>query len=79
MSTEKIEEEQKLFKSKLNKITTGNPKDKPKDQLDTIKNIKNIYNSRDKVMKLYNDYAKVMPEAIYKTKQGTGLKILIPK
>ena len=30
-------------------------------------------------MKLYNDYPKIKSEAMYKTKQGTGLKILTPK
>ena len=38
----------KQFRSKLNEITTGNPKNKSEDQLDTIKNIKNLYNSRKK-------------------------------
>ena len=49
VSIEKIEEDQKQFKSKLNEITTGNPKYKSKDQLDGIENIKNLYNSREKV------------------------------
>ena len=74
----KIEEDQKQFKSKLNEITTGNPK-KSKDQLYTIKDIKNLYNSRDKVIKLNNDYAKIISEVMYKTKQGIGLKILTPR
>ena len=30
-------------------------------------------------MKLYNDYPKIISEAMYKTKQGTGLKLLTPK
>ena len=77
ISIEKFEENQ--FKSKLNEITTGNPKHKSKDQIDTIKNIKNLYNSREKVIKLYNHYVKIISEAMYKTKQGTGLKILTPK
>ena len=77
ISIEKFEENQ--FKSKLNEITTGNPKHKSKDQIDKIKNIKNLYNSREKVIKLYNHYVKIISEAMYKTKQGTGLKILTPK
>ena len=77
-SIEKIEEDQKQFKSKLNEITTGNPK-KSKDQLYTIKDIKNLYNSRDKVIKLNNDYTKIISEVMYKTKQGIGLKILTPR
>ena len=80
ISIEKIEEDQKQFKYKLNEITTGNIKHKSRDQFDTIKNIKNLYNSRDKVIKSYKlYYAKIISEAIYKTKQGTGLKILTPK
>ena len=37
ISIENIEEDQKQFKSKLNEITTGNPKYKSKDPLDTTK------------------------------------------
>ena len=70
-SIEKTEEDQKQFKSKLNKTTIRNPKNKSKDQLDTIKNIKNLYTSRGKAIKLNNDYTKNMSEAIYKTKHGT--------
>ena len=58
---------------------TRNLKNKPKYQLDTMENIKNLYNSRQKVTKLHKDYAKIISEAIYKTKQGTGLKILTLK
>ena len=61
-----IEEvDQKQFKSKLNEITTGNPNHISEDQLDTLKNIKDLYNSRDKGIKLYNGYAKIMSEAVY--------------
>ena len=69
ISIEKIEEDQKQFKYKLNEITTGNKKHKSKDQFDAIKITKNLYNSRDKVIKLYKlYYAKIISEAIYKTK-----------
>ena len=37
ISTSKIEEDQKQFKSKINEITTGNLKHKSKDQLETTK------------------------------------------
>ena len=77
ISIKKFEENQ--FKSKLNEITTGNPKHKSKDQLDTIRNIKNLYKSRDKLIKIYNDYAKIISETMYETKQRTGRKILTPK
>ena len=76
---EKIAKDQKQFKSKLNEINTKNPKHKSKDQLDATKNIKNLYNSRQKVINLFNDYAKIRSEAMFKTKHGRGLKILTPK
>ena len=39
ISIKKAEEHQKNFKSKLNEITTGNPKYKEKHQLDTTQNL----------------------------------------
>ena len=74
-----IEEDKKKLESKINEITRRNPKNRNKDQSDTIKNIRNLYNSRKKTIKLYNDYAKITSEAMCKTKQGKGLKILTPK
>ena len=48
-----------------------------------MKNIKNLYDSRQKVIDLLNDDAKIWSEAIHKSKQikteGTGLKILTLK
>ena len=48
-----------------------------------IKNVKNLYNSRQKIIDLLNDNSRIRSEAIYKSKQnetkGTGLKILTPK
>ena len=57
----------------------GNPQTKSKDQLYTMKNIKNFYNSKENVVKLHNNYAKIISEAMHKSKHGTGLKILTPK
>ena len=74
-----IEEDKKKLESKISEITRRNPKNRNKDQSDTIKNIRNLYNSRKKTIKLYNDYAKITSEAMCKTKQGKGLKILTPK
>ena len=48
-----------------------------------MKNIKNLYDSRQKAIDLLNDDAKIRSEAIHKSKQikteGTGLKILTLK
>ena len=49
----------------------------------TIKNIKNLDDSRQKIINLLNDNSKTRSEAIYKSKQnetkGKGLKVLTPK
>ena len=44
-----------------------------------MNNIKNLYNSREEVVQMFNDYAKNMSRNIYDSKQGTGLKILTKK
>ena len=73
----------KKIKSKLGEITLGNPEHKSDDQLDTIQNVQNLYNSRQKIINWFNDNAKIRSEAIYKSKQNetteAGLKILTTK
>ena len=66
ISTKKIEENQKQFKLNLNEIIE-NPKSKSNVQLNKIKSIKNLYESRKKVIELHDDYAKTS-EAKRKTK-----------
>ena len=45
----------------------------------TIKNVKNLYSLRQKIINLLNDNAKIRSEAIYKSKQnktaGRGLQL----
>ena len=85
ISLTKAEENQEDFKKELDQITLGNSQHKEKYQLDTIKSVKNLYNSRQKIIDLFNDSAKIRSEAIHRSKQnetkqgGTGLKILTPK
>ena len=43
---------------------------KSKEQKIAIKNIKTLYESREKVMKLFDDYSKILSEAKYKTNMG---------
>ena len=52
ISIEKIQEDQKQFKWKVNGTTTGNPKHKSKDQSDTIRNLKNLYNWIEEVFQI---------------------------
>ena len=78
-----VEKQQKCFKKELNEMTSGNPKHKSNNQLNVIKNVKNLYDSRKKIIDLLNDNSKIRSEAIYKSKQNEtkrkGLKILTPK
>ena len=82
---QEIKEDQKKLKSSLGELTSGNPKHKSEYQLDTTKNAQSLYNSRQKVIDLFNDNAKIRSEGIYKSDQdetkqdGTGFKILTPK
>ena len=78
--SKQVEQEQENFRSELNEITRGS--NKSQTQLDTIKNAKNLYNSRQKIIDLLNDNSRIRFEAIYKAIKkitGTGLKILTPK
>ena len=58
----------------MGKITSGNPKHKLQNQKDTIENMQNIYNSRQEVINLFNDYSKIRSDAIYETKQSKANK-----
>ena len=44
-----------------------------------IKKCQNLYESRRRVINLFDDYVRIKFKAMYKTKHGTGLKILTPK
>ena len=75
-----LEKEQTKLKSELGFIKQGNPRNRSEKQEKTINNIENLYNSREEVFKMFNNYAKNMSRNIYDSKQErTGLKILTPK
>ena len=52
-------------------------------QLYTIRNFKNLYESRQETIGLFNNYSKIKSEPIYRSKhdetKARGLKILTPK
>ena len=79
ITLEDVEKEQIELKKDLGRIKQGDPKDKLPEQKKAINNIKNLYNSREKVVQMFNDYTKNMSKNIYESKQGTGLKMLTPK
>ena len=58
----------KKFKREFGKIKSGNPKHKSEMQLQTIRNVKNLYDSRQKIIGLFNNYSKIKNESIYRSK-----------
>ena len=54
-------------------------KNKKGGQIHAIKDIKTLYKSREKVIKLLVNYSRIVSEAKYKTKYGEALKMLTPK
>ena len=80
IALEDVQKEQKELKRDLGCINQGDPRDKSQEQKKTINNIRNLYNSREEVVQIFNDYTRDMSRNIYDSKQeGTGLKILTPK
>ena len=51
-SLQQVEKQQKDFKRELNEITSGNTKRKSNNQLYVIKNVKNLHDSRQKIIDL---------------------------
>ena len=77
---ENIEKDQIELNRDLGWIKQGGSRDKSKEQKKTIDNIKNLYNSTEEVVKMFNDYARNMSRNIYDSKQErTGFKILTSK
>ena len=76
---------QKYFKSDINEIVKG--RYQLEDQKSAIKNITTLYESREKVIRLLNNYSKIASMAKYRSIYGDGLpsdldtrlKILTPK
>ena len=69
-NTRNIRRKSKKFKSEINEIVKG--RDKSEDQKCAIKDIKTFYESRVKVIKLFNDYSKITSMTKYEVKYGKG-------
>ena len=66
-----MEKDKKKVKSDLGHIKLGPTYYISPKQLNRIENIKNIYESREKIVQMFNNYAKNMSRNIYESKQGT--------
>ena len=56
----------------------GNTRNRSKEQDNVINNVANLYESRQKLIQMFNDYPGEKSRRIYEPKQGKGLKILTP-
>ena len=74
-----VMQQKKIKKIKLDTNEILKVRNKSQEQNSAIKNISTFYKSREKVIKLFNDYSKIVSEAKYKIKYGEGLKIITPK
>ena len=79
ITSEDSEKDQIKLKSHLGHIRQGNPKNRSEKQNNVINNVINLYESREKVIQMFNNYAKDKSRNICKSKQGIGLKILRSK
>ena len=75
-----VKNKQNEFLNKLNNIKIGK---KTVEQKETINNLEKFYNSREEVINIFRDYAEMLSDANYDSKQneteGKGLKILTSK
>ena len=73
----KVTEKQKEFKLEINKLVKRGKKSE--EQISVINNIKTLYESREKVIKLFDDYSRLVSEAKHKAKYWKVIKISTPK
>ena len=66
ITLEKAGEEQKEFKNNINDIVRG--KNKTAWKIHAINYIKTLYESREKVIKLFDDYSRIVDQAKCKSK-----------
>ena len=65
--------------SDINNSDILNGRYKSEDQKSAIKNIETLYESREKVIKLFNYHSKIASMAKYEAKNGKELKIFTPE
>ena len=66
ITLEDVEKDQIKFKS--GRIRQRNPKNRLEEQNNVINNVTNLYESREKVVQMFNNYAKNMSRNNYESK-----------
>ena len=64
ITLEDSEKDQIKLKSDLGHIRQGNPKNRSEEQNNVINNVTNLYESREKVIQMFSNYAKDMSRNI---------------
>ena len=77
MKLEEAKNLQNVFKSNLNEILRR--RYKSEEQKSALESIRWFYESREAVIKLFNDYSSIVSEVKYTPIDGEGLKILTSK
>ena len=60
------EKDQEKFRREFGQIKSGNPRHKSEMQLYTIRNVKTLYDLKQKIINLFNNYSKIKSESIYR-------------
>ena len=68
MKLEGAKNQQNIFKLNLNEISRG--RFKSEQQKIYLKNIKLLYESREALIKLFNNYSSIVSQGKYKEKHG---------
>ena len=79
INPKEVLKDQTNFKPDLGQIKKGSPKSRSKDQTSVVQHVENVFDIREKIFDYFRDYSFLLFEAKYKTKYGSGLKILSPK
>ena len=77
MKLEEAKKLQNVFKSNLNEIPRG--RNKSEEQKMALENIKLLYESREAVIKLFDNYFSIVSEAKYKTIHGKGSSSMLSR
>ena len=70
IALEDVKKDQEKLEAELGRIKQGDPKNKSKEQFKVINNVINLYESREKVLQMFNNYPREKSRRIYESKQG---------
>ena len=68
ITLEDLEKDQIKLKSDLGHIRHGNPKNSSEEENNVVNNVTNLYESREKIVQMFNAYSKNMSRNIYESK-----------